>query len=376
MLHPPDCTSRSHRRRSGTLAVRPSPGVASAPTFDGVPPRLSDWLRRASPPSRPRPRSGSRYPASSRRAPYSTSRTCSTTAPTRPIRPTDLDPAPEIQARLKRDEHGLFAAVAQQSGQRRGAHGRLDRRPRRCTSTLTTGRCTYWSREPPGVLGQGHPWATSSGSSRSPWTATRAVLVQVDQIGGACHTGDRTSSTPTGSKPSSGWLPVRRGVTDQRTDAVKARRRLATTLACAAGALVQLQPGQVRVAVAGGKSWTGHALGFAVRPLALAELAGAVASSPPGAGGGPPSAPSWSPSPSARASQPSGQAHDPHVERATAASHAWQVVYAVAALLVSRQGLLRPYAAGAGPRCRPATSRRAPRGSATRRSSWGGPRPR
>ena len=65
----------------------------------------------------------------------------------------------------------------------------------------------------------------------------------------------------------------------QQTQATSARRQLAIAAsATALGALVQLlAQGRVWVAVAGGKSWTGHALSSAVRPLALAELAGAVA---------------------------------------------------------------------------------------------------
>src|ERR1700731_3819159 len=94
------------------------------------------------------------------------------------VRPTSLDP--KIAARLKRDASGLFAAIAQQydTGEVLMLGWMDDEALHR---TLTTGRCTYWSR---------------SRQERIKSVALDcdgdAVLVQVDQVGGACHTGDRT----------------------------------------------------------------------------------------------------------------------------------------------------------------------------------------
>ena len=59
--------------------------------------------------------------------------------------------------------------------------------------TLTTGRCTYWSRSRQEYWVKGD---TSGHVQRVVSVALDcdgdAVLVKVDQAGGACHTGDRT----------------------------------------------------------------------------------------------------------------------------------------------------------------------------------------
>ncbi|BEP15529.1 hypothetical protein acdb102_38400 [Acidothermaceae bacterium B102] len=139
--------------------------------------------------------SGSRY--SPRRAAARTGRINSmplseSTVPTSPgpIRPTDLDPA--IVARLKRDDNGLFAAVTQQwdTGEVLMV-GWMD--DQALHLTLTTGRCTYWSRS------RQEYWVKGATSGHEQWVKSvaldcdaDAVLVKVDQIGGACHTGDRT----------------------------------------------------------------------------------------------------------------------------------------------------------------------------------------
>jgi phosphoribosyl-AMP cyclohydrolase len=101
-----------------------------------------------------------------------------------------LDPA--IAARLKRDEHGLFPAVAQQYDTLEVLMvGWMDDEALR--RTLTTGRCTYWSRS------RKEYWVKGETSGHQQWVKSVAldcdgdtVLVQVDQIGAACHTGDRT----------------------------------------------------------------------------------------------------------------------------------------------------------------------------------------
>jgi phosphoribosyl-AMP cyclohydrolase len=110
--------------------------------------------------------------------------------PGRPVRPTRLDPA--IAARLKRDENGLFAAVAQQydTGEVLMV-GWMD--DEALHLTLTTGRCTYWSRS------RQEYWVKGDTSGHTQKVVSvaldcdgDAVLVKVDQAGAACHTGDRT----------------------------------------------------------------------------------------------------------------------------------------------------------------------------------------
>src|SRR6201992_1195973 len=107
-----------------------------------------------------------------------------------PARPSSLDPA--IAERLKRDDNGLIAAVAQQwdTGEVLMVGWMDDEALHR---TLTTGRCTYWSRS------RQEYWVKGDTSGHQQWIKSVAldcdgdtVLVQVDQVGAACHTGDRT----------------------------------------------------------------------------------------------------------------------------------------------------------------------------------------
>ena len=100
-----------------------------------------------------------------------------------------LDPA--IAARLKRDEHGLIAAVVQQydTGEALMLAWMDDEALHR---TLTTGKATYWSRS------RQEYWVKGETSGNLQWVKGvtldcdgDAVLVQVDQIGPACHTGER-----------------------------------------------------------------------------------------------------------------------------------------------------------------------------------------
>jgi phosphoribosyl-AMP cyclohydrolase len=99
---------------------------------------------------------------------------------------------PRIAARLKRDPAGLVAAIAQQydTGEVLMLGWMDDEALHR---TLTTGRCTYWSRSRQEYWVKGD---TSGHQQRVKSVALDcdgdAVLVQVDQVGGACHTGDRT----------------------------------------------------------------------------------------------------------------------------------------------------------------------------------------
>jgi phosphoribosyl-AMP cyclohydrolase len=99
---------------------------------------------------------------------------------------------PEIVARLKRNPDGLIAAIAQQhdTGEVLMLGWMDDEALHR---TLTTGRCTYWSRS------RQEYWVKGETSGHAQWVKSVAldcdgdvVLVKVDQTGAACHTGDRT----------------------------------------------------------------------------------------------------------------------------------------------------------------------------------------
>src|ERR1700749_1892066 len=101
-----------------------------------------------------------------------------------------LDPA--IATRLKRDASGLIAAIAQQydTGEVLMLGWMDDEALHR---TLTTGRCTYWSRSRQEYWVKGE----TSGhlqfvKSVAPACDAAAFLVRVARAGAACHTGDRT----------------------------------------------------------------------------------------------------------------------------------------------------------------------------------------
>lgn len=101
-----------------------------------------------------------------------------------------LDPA--IAARLKRGADGLVPAIAQQYDTGEVLMlGWMDEEA--LHRTLTTGRCTYWSRS------RREYWVKGDTSGHVQYVRSVAldcdadtVLVQVDQVGAACHTGDRT----------------------------------------------------------------------------------------------------------------------------------------------------------------------------------------
>jgi phosphoribosyl-AMP cyclohydrolase len=104
--------------------------------------------------------------------------------------PMTLDPA--IAARLKRDDRGLVAAVAQDqdTGEVLMVGWMDDEALHR---TLTTGRVTYFSRSRDDYWRKGD----TSGHEQHVREVRLdcdgdAVLVKVDQVGAACHTGDRT----------------------------------------------------------------------------------------------------------------------------------------------------------------------------------------
>ncbi|MGP3951115.1 phosphoribosyl-AMP cyclohydrolase [Streptomyces sp. 7N604] len=105
-------------------------------------------------------------------------------------RPSGL--APAIAARLKRNEDGLFPAIAQQydTGEVLMLGWMDDEALHR---TLTSGRCTYWSRS------RQEYWVKGDTSGHVQYVKSvaldcdaDALLVKVDQVGAACHTGDRT----------------------------------------------------------------------------------------------------------------------------------------------------------------------------------------
>jgi len=99
---------------------------------------------------------------------------------------------PSLAARLKRDAQGLVAAVVQQHGTGEVLMvGWMD--DEALHRTLTTGRATYWSRS------RGTYWrkGDTSGNTQAVKEVRLdcdgdALLVVVDQVGAACHTGDRT----------------------------------------------------------------------------------------------------------------------------------------------------------------------------------------
>ncbi|MCF4137852.1 phosphoribosyl-AMP cyclohydrolase [Streptomyces sp. Tue 6430] len=100
--------------------------------------------------------------------------------------------APDIAARLRRSPDGLVPAIAQQydTGEVLMLGWMDDEALHR---TLTTGRCTYWSRS------RREYWVKGDTSGHVQWVKAVALdcdadtlLVKVDQVGAACHTGART----------------------------------------------------------------------------------------------------------------------------------------------------------------------------------------
>ena len=123
-----------------------------------------------------------------------------------------LDPA--IQSRLKHDAQGLVAAVIQQydSLQVLMVGYMNDEALRR---TLTTGRVTFWSRS------RQEYWRKGDTSGHVQYVKAvsldcdgDALLVQVDQVGAACHTGARSCFD------AGGPLPVVQGTRTEREEAM------------------------------------------------------------------------------------------------------------------------------------------------------------
>jgi len=104
--------------------------------------------------------------------------------------PSDLPLA--IAARLKRDAAGLIVAVVQQHDTAEVLMvGWMD--DEALYRTLSTGRATFWSRS------RQEYWVKGATSGNIQLVRSVALdcdgdsaLVRVDQIGAACHTGDRT----------------------------------------------------------------------------------------------------------------------------------------------------------------------------------------
>ncbi len=108
--------------------------------------------------------------------------------------PSSAEPSldADVAARLKRDNSGLVCAVVQQhdSGEVLMVGWMDDEALRR---TLRSGRVTFWSRS------RGEHWRKGDTSGHVQYVKTVALdcdgdtlLVRVDQVGAACHTGART----------------------------------------------------------------------------------------------------------------------------------------------------------------------------------------
>ena len=112
---------------------------------------------------------------------------------------TELDP--RIAARLKRDAKGLVAAVIQQYDTREVLMvGYMNDEALR--RTLTTGRVTFWSRS------RQEYWRKGDTSGHVQYVKGvslacdgAALLVEVDQVGAACHTGKRSCFLEGGPLP-------------------------------------------------------------------------------------------------------------------------------------------------------------------------------
>lgn len=109
---------------------------------------------------------------------------------------TDPHLDPVLSGALKRDDHGLVAAVIQQhdTGEVLMLGWMDDEALRR---TLTEGRVTFWSRSRQQYWRKGD----TSGHVQHVRSVALdcdgdALLVLVDQVGAACHTGARTCFTP------------------------------------------------------------------------------------------------------------------------------------------------------------------------------------
>ena len=107
----------------------------------------------------------------------------------------------DVADRLKRDEAGLIAAVIQEHSTGRVLMvGWMD--DEALHRTLTSGRVTFWSRS------RGQYWRKGDTSGHAQHVRGveldcdgDAVLVQVDQVGAACHTGQHSCFDAGGALP-------------------------------------------------------------------------------------------------------------------------------------------------------------------------------
>ncbi|WP_404285531.1 phosphoribosyl-AMP cyclohydrolase [Glutamicibacter arilaitensis] len=102
---------------------------------------------------------------------------------------------PQIAQRLKRDANGLFAAIVQQHDTGRVLMlGWMDDEALR--RTLSTGRVTFYSRS------RQEYWRKGDTSGHGQYLKSAALdcdgdalLLKVDQVGAACHTGTESCFT-------------------------------------------------------------------------------------------------------------------------------------------------------------------------------------
>ncbi|MFP5416147.1 MAG: phosphoribosyl-AMP cyclohydrolase [Actinomycetes bacterium] len=104
--------------------------------------------------------------------------------------PSALDPA--VAAVLKRNDDGLVAAVVQDATSR-AVLMQAWMSDEALARTLETREATYWSRS------RGELWVKGATSGHTQHVRSvrldcdgDTVLLVVDQVGGACHTGDTT----------------------------------------------------------------------------------------------------------------------------------------------------------------------------------------
>ena len=123
---------------------------------------------------------------------------------------TELDPS--VADRLTRDAHGLVAAIVQQHDSREVLMlGWMDDEALR--RTLTTGRVVFWSRS------RQEYWRKGDTSGHAQYVKAvsidcdgDALLVEVDQVGAACHTGAHTCFDAGGPLPAVvGTCPTENG---------------------------------------------------------------------------------------------------------------------------------------------------------------------
>jgi phosphoribosyl-AMP cyclohydrolase len=121
---------------------------------------------------------------------------------------------PDIAARLKRDAQGLVPAVVQQHGSGEVLMvGWMD--DEALHRTLTTGRTTFWSRS------RQEYWRKGDTSGNRQYVRGAALdcdgdtlLVQVEQLGPACHTGAHSCFDVDPLRPTIGRSSVEQPTTE------------------------------------------------------------------------------------------------------------------------------------------------------------------